>query len=77
MTTALSRNELLREARAHDVRALHVAGKDLSFLPELPDPEHLSLGDVGDVTPAMRRWPGTRPSSSCSSRSPATCRSPG
>lgn len=45
--------DIVREARAHDVRALHVAGKSLSFLAELPDLEHLSLGDVGDVTPAM------------------------
>lgn len=44
---------VVSEARAHDVRALHVAGKDLSFLADLPDLEHLSLGDVGDVTPAM------------------------
>lgn len=50
---------VVSEARAHDVRALHVAGKDLSFLPELPDLEHLSLGDVGDVTPAMS-LPGLR-----------------
>jgi hypothetical protein len=47
------------QARAHGVRALHVAGKDLSFLPELPDLEHLSLGDAGDVTPAMS-LPGLR-----------------
>lgn len=46
--------DVVREARANDVRALHVAGKDLSFLPDLPDLEHLSLGDVGDVTPAMQ-----------------------
>lgn len=44
---------VVSEARAQGVRALHVAGKDLSFLSELPDLEHLSLGDVGDVTPAM------------------------
>jgi len=44
---------IVTEARAHDVRALHVAGKDLSFLPSLPDLEHLSLGDAGDITPAM------------------------
>lgn len=44
---------VVSEARAHGVRALHVAGKDLSFLAELPDLEHLSLGDAGDITPAM------------------------
>lgn len=51
--------EVVSEGRARGVRALHVAGKDLSFLSELPDLEHLSLGDAGDVTPAMS-LPGLR-----------------
>ena len=51
--------DIVREAQAEGVRALHVAGRDLSFLSELPALEHLSLGDVGDVTPAMG-LPGLR-----------------
>lgn len=44
--------EIVSEARALGVRALRFAGKDLSFLPELPELEFLSLSDCGDVTPA-------------------------
>lgn len=45
--------DIVREARAVGARALHVNGKDLAFLAELPELEHLTLGDVGDLTPAM------------------------
>ncbi len=45
--------EIVSEARALGVRALSFAGKDLSFLPELPELEFLSLSDCGDVAPAM------------------------
>ncbi len=45
--------DIVREARSVGARALQVGGKDLAFLPELPELEHLSLGDTGDITPAM------------------------
>jgi Leucine-rich repeat (LRR) protein len=45
--------EIVAEARALGVRALTFAGKDLSFLPELPELEFLSLGDCADIAPAM------------------------
>lgn len=44
---------IVSEARTLGVRALSFAGKDLSFLPELPELEFLSLSDCGDVAPAM------------------------
>ncbi|NHA66555.1 leucine-rich repeat domain-containing protein [Phycicoccus flavus] len=43
---------VVREAQQHDVAALSVTGKDLSFLAELPELEHLRLGDAGDIGPA-------------------------
>lgn len=46
-------DDIVREARARGVLALHVDGQDLSFLSELPQLEHLSLGDVDDVSPAL------------------------
>ncbi len=45
--------EIVAEARAVGARALSFGGKDVSFLPELPDLEFVRLGDCGDVTPAM------------------------
>lgn len=46
-------SEVIAEARARGVRALKTPGKDIAFVRQLPELEFLSLGDCGDVSPAL------------------------